>query len=140
MRPTKLIGIVGVIGILSGCASLPIPPGRALHLEVFDYRPDYELLFETQEMVLIEFRNGNCLVVSTYQRDSISVSIKFLDIVLETLDKTWKDVKVITHNHFFYPTFSERDLKTFIRLRMRGFMGEYRLYCVFEKRITQRLN
>ena len=133
MRKTTIL--MGLLILMVGCATVrPIfIPTRAI--EYFSYPPRYEVIFNREEVLLFVFNDNTCVSFSSYEKKRVSLSIYFMEAIIKELNKDYKDIKLIIHNHFERNHFSSSDAWFLHCARLRGYMGSFQLYFVPEDRI-----
>lgn len=90
---------------------------------------------DTHERCFIIMNNGTRFELTTFEEKEIHGTIGQIEELIEEHGYIWKDVMLVIHNHFFFPRFSEQDLKTYYYIKRRGFNGIFAVYITSSGRV-----
>ena len=72
--------------------------------------------------------NGKTVTITSEFEDRIHGSLEDIERCLAEVDSDIPSIRMITHNHPIPAWWSEQDRKFYLRLKRKGFKGEYALY------------
>lgn len=135
----NIILATATITLLYSCSVYkPVPCSFNFEaIEYFDDIPRYDKVFENWETILFIFDDNSCFSFSSYCSYSINITFDILDAILNRLNKSIFDIKIIIHNHFLVKSFSYADLWFSKRLWLRGFTGSFQLYFTSTSEIVE---